>query len=202
MTDIYPTYSSEGVFYKTYELTKAIKLDGAIVECGVAAGSNFAQMIKATIDSNIKRDYYGFDSFEGIPYATKEDEQQPGIGEMNLNKLGVLESTGVSSHSIEGVKENLTKWGVWNDNVYLIKGWFQDTLPNNTIESISVLRLDADLYESTKIALQYLYPKVQKGGLIIIDDWELAGCQKAVKEFIKHKRIKLNYFEYIAYWYK
>lgn len=200
--EIYPTYSNLSVFKHTYDITKEVKLDGAIVECGVAAGSNFAQMVKASIDSGISRKYYGFDSFQGIPFGIKEkDKVQAGLGEID-NMNGQLVSTGVTVHDKVGVIENLTKWGVFNDNVNLIDGWFQDTLPLNDIDKIAVLRLDGDLYESTKVCLEHLYSKVQKGGLVIIDDYELEGCKLAVHEFIKGKRIKLQRFEYTAYWYK
>lgn len=199
--EIYPTYSSQEVFEHTYELTKAIKLDGAIVECGVAAGSNFAQMIKASKDSGINRKYYGFDSFQGIPYGVKEDIEQPGLGKIE-GMDGRMISSGITVHDKKGVVENLMKWNVLNPDVHLIEGWFQDTIPSNDIEKIAVLRLDADLYESTKICLEHLYSKVQKGGLVIIDDYELAGCKKAVTDFIKRKKIKLQRFHYTAYWYK
>ena len=197
---IYPTYTSIGVFKATYDMVRDIQLDGAIVECGVAAGSSFAQMIKASIDSGIKRKYYGFDSFEGIPYGTIEDIIQPGTGlPIDTNLKG---SSGVTVHDLAGVESNLKEWGVWSDDVILVKGWFEDTLPLNDIGEISVLRLDGDLYSSTKICLEHLYPKVQKGGLVIIDDYELAGCYKAVNDFIEGKGIELKSFEYLKYWYK
>ena len=63
--------------------------------------------------------------------------------------------------------------------------------------TISILRLDGDLYESTLIPLKFLYDKVVDGGIIIIDDWNLDGCKKAVKKFIHHKKIKM--FNEIAY---
>ena len=205
MQPIYPTYSTIEVFNSTYDMVKAIKLDGAIVECGVAAGSNFAQMIKASMDSGINRQYWGFDSFRGIPFGIEDiDKEQPGIGKIN-GMDGRLQSTGITMHDKPGVIENLKKWGVWNENVYLVEGWFQDTLTkDHDLKSISVLRLDGDLYESTKVCLDNLYDKVQKGGLIIIDDYELAGCKKAVDDFLKSKRAskKLKRFSYIAYWYK
>ena len=72
-----------------------------------------------------------------------------------------------------------------------VKGWFQHTIKKRSrkIKKISVLRLDGDLYESTLIPLQYLYPKLSKGGILIIDDWNLAGCQKAFfKYFLEHKQ--------------
>lgn len=199
--EIYPTYSTLEVFKHTYDITKEVKLSGAIVECGVAAGSNFAQMIKASIDSGINRKYYGFDSFKGIPFGIDLDVEQPGIGKMD-GMDGRLESTGITVHDKPGVIMNLKKWGVMNENVHLIEGWFQDTLHKTETGYISVLRLDGDLYESTKVCLEQLYHRVQKGGLIIIDDYELAGCQKAVHDFIKKRKIKLKRFSYTAYWYK
>lgn len=200
--EIYPTYSDFDVFKHTYDITKEVTLKGAIVECGIAAGSNFAQMIKASIDSGIDRQYYGFDSFEGIPYGIECDVEQPGIGQLDKAKYGVLETTGISSHNKEAVIENLVKWNVMNDNVHLIEGWFQNTLSKTDTGKISVLRLDGDLYESTKVCLEVFYPKVEKGGLIIIDDYELAGCKKAVHDYIKGKRVKLQRYKYTAFWYK
>jgi O-methyltransferase len=200
--DIYPTYSTHDVFEHTYNITKDVKLSGSIVECGVAAGSNFAQMIKASIDSGINRNYYGFDSFNGIPFGLEVDVEQPGIGKLDPAKYGLLESSGITVHDKKGVIENLTKWNVMNDNIHLIEGWFQDTLSKTETGDIAVLRLDGDLYESTKVCLEVLYSRVQKGGLILIDDYELAGCQKAVNDFIKHRQIKLERYSYTAYWYK
>lgn len=200
MRAIYPTYSTVDVFNSTYKMVSEIELHGAIVECGVAAGSNFAQMIKASMDKGIHRKYYGFDSFEGIPYGTIEDEIQPGTGlPIDVNLKG---SSGVTVHDIRGVEENLKEWGVWSDDVILVKGLFEDTIPVNDIDKIAVLRLDGDLYLSTKVCLEHLYPKVQKGGLIIIDDYALPGCYKAVNEFIEGKGITLLEYDYIRYWFK
>lgn len=200
--DIYPVYSTKEVFRHTYDLVRPLLLTGAIVECGVAAGSNFAQMIRASIDSGIKRKYYGFDSFQGIPFAGEHDDCQPGIGAKNESENGTLKTTGVSSHTKRDVMDTLQQWGVWNDDVLLIEGWFQDTVPHNTIKSIAVLRLDGDLYESTKVCLEHLYPLVETGGLVIIDDYNLKGCRQAVTEYITDKDIDLKFFEYTAFWYK
>lgn len=204
MSDITPNYSTQSVFESTYRLTCEVKLKGVIVECGVASGSNFAQMIKASIDSGIDREYYGFDSFQGIPYAGVHDATQPGIGDKDMDKIGLLESSGITVHSKQSVIENLSNWGVYSDKVHLVEGWFQDTLPKNKIKSISVLRLDGDLYDSTYIALKYLYPKVEKGGLIIIDDWQLIGCRKAVMDYIKEHNLTIEFIpvDYTIIFYK
>jgi O-methyltransferase len=199
---VHPVYSTEETLMFTYNMSKQLieqGIKGCFIECGVAAGSQIGAMQQALMDSKEDRVIYGFDSFEGIPFATKEDTEQPGIGQVDKDKLGVLETTGISSHSLEDVLLNFKLWNLPTNNLKLIKGWFQDTIKpaSEDIVEIAMLRLDGDLYESTKIPLQYLYDKVSKGGIIIIDDWNLAGCKKAIKEVIHHKKIKM--FNEIAY---
>jgi hypothetical protein len=76
------------------------------------------------------------------------------------------------------------------DNVHLVPGWFQDTLQNAPVESISLLHLDGDWYESVKMCLDSLYDKVSPGGAIQFDDYgHWAGARKAVDEFMMNRRI-------------
>ena len=71
----------------------------------------------------------------------------------------------------------------------LIKGWFENTVPTNKHDSISLLRLDADWYDSTKICLEHLFPKVVKDGIIIIDDYYVwDGCTKAVHDYLSETK--------------
>lgn len=72
-------------------------------------------------------------------------------------------------------------------NWKFVKGWFQHTLPevSNNIQKIAILRLDGDLYESTKVCLEFLFKKLIPGGVLIVDDYALAGARKAVHECIK-----------------
>jgi hypothetical protein len=195
MIEIQPVYSSVEVLNFTGEITKRIidaKIQGALVECGVAAGSQIAMMQRTLIDNNDQRLIWGFDSFEGIPYATDKDETQPAIGEIDTNKLGLLESTGVSSHSLESVLENFKRYELPIDNLNLVKGWFEETIEPHAdqVGDIALLRLDGDLYRSTKVCMKYLYPKLVKGGYLIIDDYQLEGARKAIHEFINPKKIK------------
>ena len=79
--------------------------------------------------------------------------------------------------------------------VHLVKGWFQDTLPiyKKKIGKISILRLDGDWYESTKVALDNLYDCVVSGGYVVIDDyyfWD--GCKKAVDDFILERKLQVT----------
>jgi hypothetical protein len=187
---VHPVYSTQEVLQLTYDLTKQVlEVEGDLIECGVAAGSQIGAMQQCLIDHNVIKSVYGYDSFQGIPYATNDDADQPGLGAVNQNKLGALETTGVSSNSRRDVIENFAKWGLTTTNLYLIEGWFQNTIPKAEHNKIALLRLDGDLYESTKVCLTLL-PKLQKGGIMIIDDWGLPGCRKAILEVLKLKDIK------------
>ncbi len=71
-----------------------------------------------------------------------------------------------------------------DDQVQFLKGWFCDTLPNAPIEKLAILRLDGDMYTSTMDALKNLYPKVSKGGYVIVDDYySWPACHKAVHDY-------------------
>ena len=85
--------------------------------------------------------------------------------------------------SQEEVAGNFEKYGLLDDNVVFLKGWFKDTLPTAPIEKLAILRLDGDMYGSTMDALNNLYPKLSSGGFCIIDDYALKGCEQAVKDF-------------------
>lgn len=120
------------------------------------------------------------DSFEGLP---KPDlERYPADEHVWMLKDGEwLDQLAVS---LEEVKANFERYGLLDDRVRFLVGWFKDTLPSAPIDRISLLRLDGDLYASTIQALDALYPKVSDGGYVIVDDygsWE--PCFKAVNDY-------------------
>jgi hypothetical protein len=202
---VHPVYSSEEVLIFTYKMSIDIlekDIKGDFIECGVAAGSQIGAMQQAMLDKQISRIIWGFDSFEGIPFAGINDTEQPGIGEIDINKIGVLETTSIASYSQEDVLKNFQLWNLPTNNLKLIKGWFENTIEptSKEIKEIAMLRLDGDLYSSTYVCLEHLFEKVVIGGIIIIDDWNLTGCQKAVKKFIDGRKIKK--FNEIAYFIK
>lgn len=87
---------------------------------------------------------------------------------------------------VEQVKANFARYGLLDDRVEFLAGWFADTLAAAPIESLAVMRLDGDLYQSTIEALSALYPRLSPGGYVIIDDYnnvELKGCRQAVTDF-------------------
>jgi hypothetical protein len=92
---------------------------------------------------------------------------------------------------LENVKANFARYGLLDDQVVFVKGLFSDTLPNVSLETISVLRLDADSYESTMDVLNNLYPKLSPGGYCIVDDYHaFAECRRAIGEYRSHYSIQ------------
>jgi len=175
-------YSTKATVYNTYELAMQAKnIDGCFVECGVGAG---AQLMAMCLTFSGK-DIYGFDSFEGIPLASEHDDSQPGIGKFTPVENRMV-SSGITAHSVENVMGNFAKFEIPCPTLRLVKGWFCNTLPKFQPVPIALLRLDGDLYESTMDCLKYLYPMVSVGGIVIIDDYALTGCKKAVDEYFKN----------------
>jgi hypothetical protein len=200
-------YSTKETVLNTYRVCGKIfeeRIKGAFIECGVAAGANLMSMLEANRQFGGKRKVMGFDSFEGIPIATKEDKQQPGLGWFeNENpffkgKEGQLISSGQTVHPIKDVLQSLTANGFKQTEYELVKGWFQNTLPQKVKEfpkgfKIAVLRLDGDLYESTKCCLENLFDFMNARGVIIADDYfTVEGCKLAIDEFFKKNKILID----------
>lgn len=152
------------------------QIPGDLVETGVWRGGATILM-RAILEAHQERGrrVWVVDSFEGLPPPEmKNYSQDEGLNWHEHKELII---------SFEQVQENFKRYGLLDDQVVFLKGWFKDTLPTAPIDQIAVLRLDGDFYGSTMDALTNLYPKLSKGGYVIIDDWILAPCQNAVKDY-------------------
>jgi len=192
-------YSNHDTIQNTYDLSVlASEIEGDFVECGVALGAQIGVMGYALDKKKSSKKVYAFDSFAGIPLAGKFDTVQPGIGPIDPNRhipsdpRDLLVSSGVAAFSLETVKTNIKQWELNSDRYVFVEGWFQNTLPSASkkIDKISLLRLDGDLYDSTKVCLDYLHHKVQRGGFVIVDDYALVGCQRAVQEYFSNNTLR------------
>jgi len=156
----------------------AKQIEGDIVECGVwQGGASIAMGLTRNYWQENQRTLWLFDSFAGHPeYSSAKDADMNGFRGSESNYLAV---------SLEIVQANVAAFGV-GDNAEYVKGYFGNTMPiqRGNIESIAVLRLDADSFTSTTTILENLYDKVAIGGLVIIDDYyDYKSCREAVDDF-------------------
>jgi hypothetical protein len=153
------------------------RIPGDLVETGVWRGGATIFM-RALLKARgvTDRVVWVADSFAGLPPPdTARYPHDRGITLHQFPQLAV---------SLERVQDNFRRYGLLDDQVRFLKGWFRDTLPSAPIERLAVLRLDGDLYESTIQALDALYDKVSPGGFVIVDDYHnVAACRHAVHDF-------------------
>lgn len=179
---------------KTYNIARMAidnHVNGAFVECGVARGG--CALVLAEIAKFYNRKTWLFDSFEGLPPQSEKDGKQKPIRHKDRKANDLAQGYCLGTYD-EVRKMLFDKYKLDKDNVLLVKGWFENTLPNwkHDIGDIAVLRLDGDWYESTKCCLENLYPYVVKNGFVIIDDYQLHGCKLAVDEFIYNNNLNVN----------
>lgn len=178
--------------WNTYNMARAaLAVPGDFVECGVFCGTQPAIMARVLMESGAEilgRKVHLFDSFQGIPQAGPNDDES--ITALIGKGDGSLVTTGIDICPANIVRRNLDNWGLPGGIFVFHEGWFQETVPKVGILPIALLRLDGDLYESTKVCLEGLYPRVSKGGWIIVDDYALTGCKKAVHEYLDKMNLR------------
>ncbi|BBY59796.1 TylF/MycF/NovP-related O-methyltransferase [Mycolicibacterium sarraceniae] len=154
------------------------EVPGDLIECGVWRGGACILM-RAVLAAygDDTRNVWLADSFQGVPKSDPENyKADKGIrAEFAAGILGVSEAD---------VRSNFERYGLLDDRVKFLPGWFKDTLADAPIQQISILRLDGDLYESTIQALDALYPRLAPGGFCIVDDYlAVKACELAVTDY-------------------
>lgn len=162
-------------------------IDGAIVECGVWRGGISIMMASVIESRSSNKKQYLYDTFEGMSEPSSKDIDKYGVSaqsQLSSTSRKDADDNVWAYASLEDVKMNFTISKVNMNNISFIKGKVEDTIPQNIPESISLLRLDTDWYESTKHELEYLYPLLTEGGVLLIDDYGYwSGCKRAVDEY-------------------
>ncbi len=165
-------------------------IKGDFVECGVWRGGNLILFQMMSDYLNLNRNIYGFDLFDDMPEGSQYDIDKFGRRPFYYKNHPESKDAWCKS-SIDELKINLGKL-FKKHKINLIKGDVSLTLQENKNipNEISLLRLDTDFYDSTKCELNILFPKLSKGGVLIIDDYnEWQGCRKAVDEYFSDKNI-------------
>ena len=161
----------------------AAGIPGDLMETGVWRGGACILMravLKASGDST--RMVWAADSFEGLPVPDGRYPEDAGDPHWKHKRVLAV--------SLEEVKAAFARYGLLDDRVRFLKGWFRDTLPTAPVEKLALLRLDGDMYGSTMDALLHLYPKLSPGGFLIADDYgAVKACRRAVDDYRRRNRI-------------
>lgn len=163
------------------------RLPGDFVECGVwRGGSMFAAARTLLHLEGAQRTLYLYDTYAGMPPPDSVDVRRDGQPASVLMEDSRDEATRAFA-TLQTVKDTMSLSGYSADATKYIVGKVEDTIPQVIPERIALLRLDTDWYSSTLHELKHLYPRLVRGGVLIIDDygwWE--GARKAVDEFFEH----------------
>jgi len=167
-------------------------IKGDIVECGVWKGGSMMAVIKTlTYFNNKDRHLYLYDTFD--IFSTPEKIDVTYDGKRGEDVLVSLSEDGLTwrAPNLISVKDNILLTGYPENLIHFIKGDVTKTIPDSIPEQIALLRLDTDWYASTKHEMEWLFPKLSKGGILIIDDYGYwKGCKKAVDEYFITNNIK------------
>jgi len=175
-------------------------IPGDLIETGVWRGGATIFM-RGVLEAHGEtgRKVWVADSFEGLP--PPDPARYPADAGDTFHRQGGL------AVGADQVKHNFERYGLLDDQVQFLVGWFKDTLPTAPIDRLAVLRLDGDLYESTWQAIEALYPKLSPGGFCIVDDYGtlVDQCQRAIHDYRDAHGITEEVIDidgYGAYWRK
>ncbi len=157
-------------------------VEGDFIETGVWRGGACIYA-KAIFDAHgaKTRQVFVADSFRGLPLPNEVDyPQDAGDTHHSYSELAI---------SRGAVESHFRRFGLLDQRVIFIEGWFSETLAKAPIDKLCVLRLDGDMYESTIVALEALYDKITPGGFVIVDDYLLEPCAQAVNNFRARRSI-------------
>ncbi len=166
--DLVPPEKLKSFFTDCIEILKDTKGDkiGDYLEFGVFNGSSLSSMYAAAQNSNLdSMRFFGFDAFEGLPAGAENED------------AGVWKK-GFYACSFEQMHECLQRKNIDPQKINWIKGWYKDTLNDQTIKqfdlkNIGIVFIDCDTYSSSKAALDFIGPLLTKEAIICFDDWKL-----------------------------
>jgi O-methyltransferase len=153
-------------------------IPGDLIEAGVWRGG-MTIFMRAVLKAYqiTDRSVWVADSFAGLPEIDRQHET-------------FAWQRGNMAVSLEAVRNNFARYGLLDEHVVFLKGFFSETLPTAPVRQLSILRVDADLYESTMDVLRNLYSTLSVGGYAIFDDYQnLPDCRRAIDDFRRNHGI-------------
>ncbi|MFV3131054.1 TylF/MycF/NovP-related O-methyltransferase [Niveispirillum sp. KHB5.9] len=178
------TYGMIEAFHSLYSMVKYVsryRIPGDFVECGVYAGGMSLLAALTLIEcGDTDRHLYLYDTYEGMPAPTPEDGEQM----MAAYEHNTKDGQPWAKWGIEAVRRTMLDSGYPADRIHLVKGMVEDTIPATGPGQIAILRLDTDFYSSIRHVLQEFYPRLSRGGGLVIDDYGyMPGARLAVDEY-------------------
>lgn len=153
---------------------------GDLIETGVWRGGSSIFMRGVLAARGVSdRTVWVADSFQGLPSASADAHP--------VDRAYDMDGFAGLAVGLDQVEANFAKYGLLDEHVRFLVGWFKDTLAAAPIEQLAVARLDGDLYESTIDAITALYPKLSIGGYLIVDDYNAPlfadACGQAIRDY-------------------
>lgn len=181
--------------FKSIEYVVNNNVPGDIVECGVWNGGSMLLAAMSLMHfGDTSRTLYLYDTFEGMPEPNAElDKSWDGYSAHEQWRLSVAEkgSWGFGG-SVEMVRQVMMKSGYPPEQIVFVKGMVEDTIPGVAPKHAALLRLDTDLYQSTYHELVHLYPRLVRGGVLILDDYGyFQGAKTATDQYIAENNLSL-----------
>jgi len=191
------TMTSRERMYSVFQAARYIAragIHGAVVECGVwRGGSSMMAALTFQAEGDRDRRVWLYDTFEGMPEPGAEDfglHGEDAHAEWWRNQRSEINEWCYAPR--EEVTANLLGTGLRREQLELVEGKVEDTIPARVPERIALLRLDTDWYESTYHELVHLFPLLSPGGVLILDDYgQWGGVRKAVDQYLDEQGIHL-----------
>ena len=156
---------------------------GDLIEAGVWRGGATILMRGLLKARNVTdRLVWVADSFRGLP--APDAERYP------IDEGSSLHEADELAVPLDEVRDNFRRYGLLDEQVRFLPGWFGETLATLGDERFAVVRLDGDLYSSTIDGLRHLYPRLSDGGFLIVDDYNIPNCRRAVEDYREEHRIR------------
>jgi O-methyltransferase len=164
------------------EVALADDVPGDLIEAGAWRGG-VAILMRGVLQAYGVEDrlVWVADSFRGLP--DPDPDRYPADCGRLPEELEFL------SVPVDEVRDNFRRYGLLDEQVRFVEGWFSETLPPLRDRAWAVVRLDGDMYESTMDSLVNLYDGLSRGGFLIVDDFNLEPCRLAVEDFRRQRNI-------------